>query len=160
MNIKAESVVFIPATRSCLWRLFWFEPEYVSVAKLEQSEERCVHKIDWSVELERLHIHPLQFRSSTALVLLISWAHGMHGPACICRLLVCCYSPLLKATVMEFAKYFHKETDKTHRWKIKVTYEDVEDQEQEREWGNVQLNNRCGIWKYTYPKSMMTYLWT
>lgn len=67
VNIKAESVVFIPATRGCLWRLFWFEPEYVSGAKLEQS----VPKIDWSVEwvsqrLDRLHTHPLQFRSSTA----------------------------------------------------------------------------------------------
>jgi hypothetical protein len=35
---------------------------------------------------------------------------------------------------MEFTKYFYKETDKTHRYKIKVTYKDIE---QERECGDV-----------------------
>jgi hypothetical protein len=53
----------------------------------------------------------------------------LTGPACICVLLY----PLALATVMEFAKYFYKETDETHRCKIKVTYKDEEDQEQERE---------------------------
>jgi hypothetical protein len=37
---------------------------------------------------------------------------------------------LALATVMEFANYFHRETERTHRCKIKVTYKD-EDQEWE-----------------------------
>ena len=43
------------------------------------------------------------------------------------------------------AKYFHKETDKTHRWKIKVTYKD-EDQEQERECGDLVSTTKQSLW--------------
>ena len=45
------------------------------------------------------------------LLALSNFAQGMPGPACICSLLVLIF-PLALATVMELAKYFHKETDK------------------------------------------------
>ena len=55
----------------------------------------------------------------------VALTSGHARVACICSLHVYCYSPLLiKLLVMEFTKYFHKETDETHRSKIKVTYKD------------------------------------
>ncbi|XP_042183662.1 GRAM domain-containing protein 4 [Oncorhynchus tshawytscha] len=51
--------------------------------------------------------------------------------------------PRALANIMEFAKYFHKETDKTHRCKSKVT---SEDEDQVGECGDVMSITKESLW--------------
>ena len=59
--------------------------------------------------------------------------------------------PLALTADMEFAKYFQKERDKTHRYKIMVTYKD-EDQEQERDLMSITLESLWNMKRHIYRK--------